>query len=434
MSGMDGARVPDPRGEPVRVLYLDNSFTFGGAINSLLHLLRGLAGERVHPVVVTGQSRDFVEREVPGSTCYQVELRLPWIHNRWHTRLQALPPFRIRPARRALGAARAAYWLLFRTLPEALRYYAIGKRHRVSVVHLNNNLESQPAGILAARLLGVPCVVHSRSFQAPHWSLRAYDGLVAHHVAISGAVKQNLLDAGIPPGKVTVVHDGIDLDEFSGAADIAALRAEFGLHDGERTFGLFGRIVGWKGTREFVQAAAGVFRQVPLARAFVVGDVSDGSDAYLAEVRRLIRELGIEDRVVLTGYRRDVPALMKLMDVVVHASTEPEPFGMVLIEGMAMGKPIVATEGGGPDDVVLRGKTGLLVPRGDAAALGEAVAELLLDPARAAAMGRAGRERAEGHFTKERYADQVMRIYGGVLSGRVPAPAPAPLLPGRAVE
>ncbi|MGI6388553.1 MAG: glycosyltransferase [Desulfomonilia bacterium] len=104
--------------------------------------------------------------------------------------------------------------------------------------------------------------------------------------------------------------------------------------------------------KEFILAAAKVIEANPNARAFVVGSPSDGGEEYYNEVVELTKSLGIEGHVFFTGYRKDVPALMKLMDVIVHSSITPEPFGMVVIEGMAMGKPVVATRGGGPIDIV----------------------------------------------------------------------------------
>lgn len=413
-------------GGPVRILYLDNSYTFGGAINSLMDLVRGLDRTRFEPVVATGQECTVVTSRADGVACYRVEPALPWTEDGVYRRVLASRAFRSRPARKLAAAVHTAYWVFLRKLPEAVRFARIGRRHGVGIVHLNNNVESQLSGAIAARLLGVPCIAHSRCFQEPHWNLRLADRLIDHHVAISDAIKANLVSAGISPDKVTVVHNGIDLREFGDHADADALRAELGLRPGERAIGLFGRIVAWKGTMEFVRAVHRVIREIPHTRAFVVGDVSDGGQAYFEEVRGAIRDLGLEDHVVLTGFRKDVPALMKAMDVVVHASTEPEPFGRVLIEGMAMGKPIVATEGGGPDEVVVRGETGLLVPRGDAAALGEAIAEVLRDPARAEEMGRRGRERVLRYFTKESYATRVMKLYRDVLSRRsvvVPASA-----------
>jgi glycosyltransferase involved in cell wall biosynthesis len=404
------------------VLYIDNTSTFGGAFTSLVHLLRALEGGPVRPVLATGQPRESVARALGALPSYHVRPVRHWVEEGWFRRLAATPPFRRRVLRRSLAATRLMYWAAARIVPEALRYRAIARRHRVRVVHLNN-APTQSAGLLAARWLRVPCVAHTRGFLDASGSTRWHCRLVDHHIAISAAIRADLVAAGAPVNRVSVVHDAVGLEEFDPGVDAAPLRREFGLGEADRAFGIFGRVVPWKGTLEFVHAAHRVVRALPDARAFVVGDVSDGDSAYLDEVRAAVRALRLGDRVVFTGYRPEVPALMNLMDVVVHASLEPEPFGMVLIEGMALGKPIVATRGGGPDEIVQPGKTGLLVPRGDTDALADAILALLGDPARAAAMGRAGHARARALFSSQRYAREVEAIYRHVLGARPPRAA-----------
>lgn len=103
--------------------------------------------------------------------------------------------------------------------------------------------------------------------------------------------------------------------------------------------------------------------------------------------------------------------MMKLMDVIVHASNRPEPFGMDIIEGMAMEKPVVATRGGGPIDTVIEGETGYLVEMGDPNSLGRAIVSLLRQPELARQMGQQGRARAEEAFSAERYAAQMESIF-----------------------
>src|SRR5262249_61008547 len=120
---------------------------------------------------------------------------------------------------------------------------------------------------------------------------------------------------------------------------------------------------------------------------------------YDQEVRQLVKQLGMEPVVEFTGFCADVQAVIAGLDLVVHASTIGEPFGQVIIEGMAAGKPIVATNGGGVPEIVEDGKTGLLVPMGNAPAMADAICAILADPERARSMGVRGRERVENHFT-----------------------------------
>ncbi len=401
----------DATQKAVAILYIDNTSTFGGAINSLAHLLRGLDKTRFTPIVVSGQSAEFYARCFTGCICYHLSPKLSWMRNRIYRYLSALPPFQRPTPRRILHLLRYGYWLLCIYLPEGIRYYRIGRRHRVALVHLNNILGSQLPGIIAAKLLRVPCVAHLRDFEEVHPLTRGYARLIDHHLAISTAIRNNLLQLNVPSERISLVHDSIDLDAVQSAIDCRPLLLEFGLAPATPRFGIFGRVVNWKGIREFICGAHYVLTQQPDARAFVIGDTSAENAGYLAEMKQLAVDLGIGDRVIFTGYRRDVTALMQLMDVVVHASIRPEPFGMVLIEGMALAKPVVATSGGGPLEIVVNGETGLLVDMGDSAALGRAVLTLLQQPQWAKQMGQAGRRRVEALFCNQHSAAKVEEIY-----------------------
>lgn len=397
--------------DKIPVLYLDNTATFGGAINSLLYLLRALDKSRFTPILVTAQPEDFLRRNFHFLQWRRVRIKRSWVDNRMYRKITGIRIFSSGLPLKCVKRIRFFYWLLFITLPEAVRYWKIGRRHKVRLVHLNNIMGSQLAGILAAKMLNVPCVGHLREFEEVDRVTRLYARWIDLHVAISGAIKDNLLRLAVPEERIAVICDAIDFQDFDDRVSCGYLRQEFHLGDEDRLFGIFGRIVEWKGIVEFVHAAAVVMRTLPDAKAFLVGDCSDGDSAYLQKVKELITGYELEEKIILTGYRTDVPALMQLMDVVVHASITPEPFGMVLIEAMAMKKPVVATRMGGPLDIMLDGQTGFLVAPGDSAEMAEAVERLLTDKTEAAEMGRKGKERVVESFTKERYARQVEDVY-----------------------
>ncbi len=397
------------------VLYLDNTFTFGGAINSLLYLLRALVKSNFRPILVTAQPKAFLQDKFNFIEWYHIPLRLPWIHNQIYKKIVHFKPFRSGPPHVFISRIRFLYWAIFITLPEAFRYYIIGKKHKVRIVHLNNILGSQLAGILAAKFLGVPCVAHLRAFEEVSRATKYHAKLIDHHIAISEAIRQNILELDVPEAKITTIFDAIDLVDFNIAISCDYLKAEFNLTKTKSTFGIFGRIIDWKGIKEFVHAAALVIQSLPNNKALIVGDCSDGDNNYLTEVKELISQYGLEQDIILTGYRKDVPAIMGLMDVVVHASITPEPFGMVLIEGMAMGKPVVATKIGGPLDIVIDGQTGFLVKPSDVNEMAEAIHRLLCDKNLATVMGKNGKDRVATLFTKERYAIQVEEVYTNVL-------------------
>jgi glycosyltransferase involved in cell wall biosynthesis len=302
------------KSDKIPVLYLDNTYTFGGAINSLLYLLRALDKSRFTPILITAQPEDFLRQNFAFMERKHVKIKLPWVHNRIYKRIKGYKLFASGFGLKCVNRIRFLYWLIFITIPEAVRYYKIGRQHKVCLIHLNNIMGSQLAGILAAKFLRVPCIAHLRE-----------------------AVKDD---------NIFIIHDAIDIDDFDNKISCEYLRKEFNLENDVKLFGIFGRIIKWKGIKEFVQAAALIFQTIPNTKAFIVGGFSDGDDTYVEEVKELISSYGLNDNIILTGYRKDVPAIMQLMDLVVHASTKPESFGMVLIEGMAMGKPIVTTKMG----------------------------------------------------------------------------------------
>lgn len=395
----------------IKVLYIDNTFTFGGAINSLEYLLKALDKDKFLPILITGQPEKFLSNHFDDFIYYKVNFKLPWVHNKTYKKITSLSVFKNINLLKIINKIRFIYWLIFITFPESLKYYKIGKRHNVKFVHLNNIFGSQLAGILAAKLLRVPCVAHLRGFEGIHPITKLYARMIDHHIAISSAIKNNLFDLQVPENKISIVYDAIDLDKFKTDTPFHYLLKEFNIKADEKIFGIFGRIIEWKGIKEFVLAANMVIKKIPQAKAFIVGDISDGSEEYFKQVKKLIKNLNLVNDIILTGYRHDVPALMSLMDIVVHASIRPEPFGMVLTEAMAMKKPVVATKAGGPLDIVIDGTTGLLVPISDSKKMAGAIIKILKDPQLAKSMGLNGRIRAEKVFSKERYARQVEEIY-----------------------
>jgi glycosyltransferase involved in cell wall biosynthesis len=147
-----------------------------------------------------------------------------------------------------------------------------------------------------------------------------------------------------------------------------------------------------------------------------VGDSSPADAAYRREVEALVDELGLRGRVLITGYRTDVASYVAALEVQIHASVAPEPFGRVLLEAMALSKPLVASGGGAVPEIVVDGETGLLFEPGDPASLATALRSLLGEPARAEAMGRAGRRRLEREFSISHNVAETQRLYDRLLS------------------
>lgn len=217
-------------------------------------------------------------------------------------------------------------------------------------------------------------------------------------IANSEASARALIAQGGRGDKVKVVYNGIDGSPFSAVTDeeIEAARRELGL-EGKKVIGVFGRLAEWKGQHIAIEALT----RVPDVHLILVGDALFGEQAYAERLKAQVQKLGLADRIHFLGFRSDIPRLMRMVDIVLHTSIDPEPFGRVIVEGMLARRPVIATRAGGVEEIIDHGHTGLLVPPGNPVELADAINGLLADPARAETIARAGRLDAESRFTVE---------------------------------
>ena len=209
-----------------------------------------------------------------------------------------------------------------------------------------------------------------------------------------------------PKRHTTVVYPAVDMGRFDAArvGDKIAVRRRLGLPEDGLIFGSVGRLDRWKGFHVLLNAVPTVVERHPDASMVLVGGTHELSAAYADELRAQALGLGLNGRVRLVGQQPNPEEWMQAMDVFVHAS-ENEPFGMVVIEAMALGKAVVASAQGGPAEVITPGLDGLLAPFGDHRALGAAILRLFDDAALRERLGHAARLRAR-EFAVERFAER----------------------------
>lgn len=230
------------------------------------------------------------------------------------------------------------------------------------------------------------------------------DVFLANHVASrvianSQATASALVARGGHRARVDVVYNGLDpaIPNAVTDAQAAALRASLGLGSAP-VLGLFGRLAPWKGQHVAIEAL-GLIDSDTDAELVIVGDALFGEQSYAAELRALVAKLGLMKRVHFLGFRSDVPVLMRMVDVLLHTSTSPEPFGRVIAEGMLAERPVIATAGGGASEIVKPGVTAWQVPPSSPVDLATTIVEVLENPARASEIASAGRADALARFT-----------------------------------
>jgi glycosyltransferase involved in cell wall biosynthesis len=242
---------------------------------------------------------------------------------------------------------------------------------------------------------------------------------VAQVWAISRVIRDNLIATHpLPAAKVEIVYHGLDLAKFRVPGEVRKrVRREFGFADDALVVGIVGRLEPGKGHVEFLRMAGQVARQVPQSAFLVVGSPTRGEEFRAEPIFRLAQELNLGSRLVFAGFRQDIPAVLSAMDVFAFPS-RAEAFGLVLIEAMAAGVPVVSTASDGVLDIVVDGESGLLVPPQDVAALERAVLRLLASPELRSRLGMAGRRRVEQLFTAERAVARMVELSRRVMQRR----------------
>jgi glycosyltransferase involved in cell wall biosynthesis len=250
---------------------------------------------------------------------------------------------------------------------------------------------------------------HLQAHSFSRWKYRQVDLFIAASRAIAEVLEQD----GIPAAQIVVVYEGVDVERIARLPVVDA-HAEFWLPHGSPIVANVGALVAHKGQRHLIEAMPYVLREVPDARLLIFGE-----GELRPDLERQIKGLHLEKHVLLTGFREDVLTLLKSADLFVMSSVT-EGLGTSVLDAMAMGLAVVGTRTGGIPEVVMDGKTGLVVPPGAPEALAAAIASLLKDPPRRRAFGEAGRARVSESFGVDRLIDETVAAYAQVMKADGP--------------
>jgi glycosyltransferase involved in cell wall biosynthesis len=382
--------TPSGADRRTRVAYVIGTLDRGGAEGQLVALASGLDRQRFEPAVYClsasgALAPDLVGGGVPVRSFGLRGLRL------W---------------RNPVAVARA-----LRGLVGALR------RDRPDLVH-GLLFHGYVFGAVAGRLAGIPVVVASRRSLShfkrgkPHYRLaeRVANRLTDLVIANSEAVRADVLRSeGLAPERVVVIHNGVPVERFDRPRD-EELRRRLAIDKASRVVVVVANFLLYKGHEVFLDAWARVVARAPDAVALLVGD-----GPARGEIEARAAAAGLTGSLRFLGSRLDVPDVLALADVLVHPSFE-EGFCNAILEAMAAGKPVVATDVGGNPEAVVPGTTGLLVPAGDGAALAQALTSLLDRPEQLQALGRAGRCRVAEQFGLSVMVRRYESVYDRLLA------------------
>jgi len=393
-----------------RLLVVNHAVEIGGAERVLIRLLERLDRDLFEPALACPHdgplAREMAEKGI------SVHFGYP-------------SPRLLEAKRKSLGSSRltmVAYpYDLVRTVLGLTRLIRSGDYDLV----FTNSAKADIYGSLAGWLAGRPVVwrlhdiVTAEAFSRVNMRLfKTCASLFASRVlAVSGAAREAFVSLGVSRDKVRVVYNGIDLEGADPKTDREKVRAEWDVPTHAPLVGMVGRLVDWKGPDIFLQAAAMMAEEMPEVYFMLVGDATFGEKDYVDVLKEMSVDMGMEKKVVFTGFREDVAEIMASLDLLVHASVLPDPLPTVLIEAMSLGLPVIAAAGGGVGEIVEDGVSGLVVPPGDVESMAGAALRMLCHPDEARRMGEAGRRRAAEMFDIEKRTREMEKEMLEVLAG-----------------
>lgn len=285
------------------------------------------------------------------------------------------------------------------------------------VIH-TNGLKMHLLGAWTVR--SIPLIWHLHDYLGPRpfttrllrWNASRCSALIANSHSVADDARAALGDGP----RIVAVYNGVDLTRFAPEGERADLDALAGLPcagPGVVRVGLLGTFARWKGHDVFLQAIARLPRELPV-RAYVIGGPvydTDGSQYTTGELRAAAQALGVADRVGFTGFLDRADCALRALDVVVHASTMPEPFGLVIAEAMACGRAVVVSNAGGAAELAIAGTDALMHDPADAAALAACIRRLVDDPSLRTRLGTSARQTAERAFDRSRLARELVPVY-----------------------
>jgi glycosyltransferase involved in cell wall biosynthesis len=400
--------------KPLKILYFENAIGWSGAAICLKLIAEYLDKDKYYPIITTPHmdgnysSYKHVAKwyYIPDKKIDKTRLtkNIDIFNNKIGLRNEKL-------------SKRIASWFdyIFNLLPYLQKIFILARKEKIDLIHLNNEPVCNMAGVIIAKLFHIPCIAHVRG--PVTWdsiTARLLYKNVSYVITVADWVRQNVLNLGIDEEKVETINDGRNLEEFISPFDRESTRKSLGLHATDLSVGIVGIIIPWKGHKVFIDAAKIVGEKHPDCKMLIIGKSPAHYKEYENELKELVEKQNIKN-VFFTGHRNEIQNVMRVLDIVVNASVEPDPYPNVVIEGMASGKAVIASQLGGPLEMIDNHKTGILIEPGNPVILASTISELLSDCDLRSSLGREARKVAFQKWSIENHVKQIEGVYERIL-------------------
>jgi len=384
-----------------KILFYEPSTGYGGSARCLFDWLNNFNMKEFNPLVATHFNGPGIQKIK--NTGAQV-IRLPYV--------KLLKILSLRCKEGTLVSYLIFMLEIFcNILPISIYLVILIISKKIEMVTINANIIYGLPAIIAAKIVGVPCVCHIHETRKLNKKEKLFAGWVKKFIVLTNQALK-LYAADIATNKITVVYNGLNFQEFLLSTDTKTIRKELNLYMHESVIGIVGRIAKGKGHEDFIRAAQKIRSVNPNVKFLIIGSSVLIDQGLETRLKNLVSELGLSENIIFTGWRDNVKEIISVLDILVFpSSTFPEGFPLTCIEGMALRKPIVATNIPGPSEIVVDGITGYLIPPLRPDILAEKIINLLNSPLVATKMGKAGRIRAEEFFDIRKNSSQIENIY-----------------------
>lgn len=379
--------------------------TIGGSHYCMLYLMQGLNKKYFEPSILFYENNSLLKH----------------FSEEAETNIMAMEPYsgyKNKKIRQMLN--------MLETIKRIKKCYTFIKKKSIDLVHLNNTVAvGYDTWLPAAVAANVPCITHDRTFlRFNQLNLKFFNTLSKKYskvLTVSNVIRNNLINQGFNPQKVETVYDGIDSDKFRSRVKKSKkeIMDEFNIDEKTAVIGLVGNIREWKGQAYLIESLNILKDYQNNFFCLFVGDVAKNSDKdrnFMKYLKKKIKQYELEKKVLFTGYRSDVPDIINALDIQVNASIEPDPFPHVILEGMALGKVVIATDLGGARESISHEKSGFLVSPKDPKELAEKISIIIKNKELKKCMSAAAYDRVKNKFTLDKNVENTQRIYHSVIN------------------
>lgn len=386
---------------PKKILFIDHHAELGGGEIALLEIIKNLNKEKFYPFVLLGDYGPFQE------TLKEAKIDVM---------LNKLPAY-FRKLERAPEAKRSifAYLKIAINLPRFIKLTEhIIDKYNIDVIYINT-IKSMLYAANAAKRLKRKAIWHLHDCLTsdfyPSWTIPLIvkqSEFADNIICVSNVVKDAYIKAKGNGKKAKVIYNGVDIDRFRPGINIENIKKELGIIN-QRIVSVIGRLEEWKGQKIFIKAAEIICRKRQDIIFLIAGGALFGCEKYEQELKDMVKNLHLEDKVLFLGFRNDPERIMGASDIVVHTSTKPEPFGRDIIEAMACGKPVIATNVGAAAEIIEDKKTGILIEPDRPDLLADSIIKLLENPQQIQILGSYARIRIDDVFDIRKIVDKISK-------------------------